>query len=383
MADRHGVSALVVSRVFEPEASAAAFRLSALVKALETEGCDTTVITTRSAGARSSTRKVRRWPVLRDSSGVVRGYLPYLSFDLPAFFRVLVARRRDAIVVEPPPTTGAVMRVAAWLRRTPYVYYSADVLSAAVRGVGMSGAVVRTVRWLESFAVCGAHRVLAVSDAVRHEVIALGAAPERVVVVGTGIDTDRFSPHGDRAEEPWPYFVYSGTTSEVHGAAVFIEAFLQIAAEDPAVRLLLFSSGTETEELRELARPHADRIEFRGIVSAEELGRWIRGARACLASVRPERGYDFAFATKALAAIACGTPVIYAGVGAMSGYVREHDLGWAVPWAPDSVASAMRAAIANANPGPDARLARWADEHFSLRAVGTRAAAEVLSCVSD
>lgn len=373
-------SALVVSRVYEPEASAAAFRLGALVRALESQGCATTVITTRARNATTSVSQVRRWPVLRDRSGVVRGYLPYLSFDLPAFLRVLVARRRDVIVVEPPPTTGAVMRVAGWLRRIPYVYYSADVLSAAVEGAGMSRRVVRTVRWLESFAVRGAHRVLAVSEAVREEVIALGADPGRVVVVGTGIDTDRFSADGDRAAPPWPYFVYSGTTSEVHGAGVFVEAFLRVAPTHPEARLLLFSSGTETQELRKAAAPFADRIDFRGIVSTEELGRWIRGARACLASVRPERGYDFAFATKALAAIACGSPVIYAGVGAMSDYIDDHDLGWAVAWEADAVAEAMRSALARDATEPDRRLARWAEEHFSLRAVGARAASEVIDC---
>lgn len=378
MSTASACSALVVSRVYEPEATAAAFRLGALVRALEAEGCETTVITTRSPGATTSTARVRRWPVLRDRSGVVRGYLPYLSFDIPAFVRVLVARRREAIVVEPPPTTGAVVRVAAWLRRIPYTYYCADVLSAAVEGAGMSRGVVRTVRWLESFAVRGAHRVITVSDAVRDEVIALGAEQHRVIVVGTGIDTDRFTPEGDRAEQPWPYLVYSGTTSEVHGAGVFVDAFVRVAATHPDARLLLFSSGTETDELREAARPFADRIEFRGIVNAEELGRWIRGSRACLASVRPERGYDFAFATKALAAIACGTPVIYAGVGAMSEYIRDHELGWAVPWAADDVAEAMREALALERSEPDARLARWAEEHFSMRAVGARAAAAVI-----
>ena len=37
---------------------------------------------------------ISRWPVLRDGGGNVRGYVQYLSFDLPAFFRLLVQRRR-------------------------------------------------------------------------------------------------------------------------------------------------------------------------------------------------------------------------------------------------------------------------------------------------
>ncbi len=367
-------SALIVSRVYEPEPSAAAFRLGALTRALDAEGCTTTVLTSRAPGARRSTKRVRRWPVLRDKSGAVRGYLQYLSFDIPAFFRVLVARRRDVIVVEPPPTTGAVVRVAAWLRRTPYVYYAADVVSAAIEGAGVPRIVVGVVRRLERFALRGAERVLAVSDAVREEVIALGADPSTAVVVGTGIDTERFSTDGGRERAPWPYFVYTGTTSEVHGAGVFIEAFVQLAQANPTARLLLFSSGTETDQLRQMAAPFADRIEFRGIVDAELLAPWIRGAAASLASVRPDAGYDFAFATKALASIACGTPVIYAGVGPMARLIDDNSLGWVTTWDPPAVAEAMAAALNASHTGPDDRLARWADEHFSLRAVGARAA---------
>ena len=382
--DSHGEaplarSAMIVSRVFEPEASAAAFRLGALARALESQGCRLTVITSRAPGARRSTATVRRWPVLRDSSGVVRGYLPYLSFDIPAFFRVLLARRTDVIIVEPPPTTGTIVRIAATLRRIPYVYYAADVLSAAVQGAGMSRGVVRAVRWLESFSLRGAHRVITVSTEVRERLIELGTAPERIVVVGTGIDTDLFTPQGERAPAPWPYFVYAGTASEVHGAGVFVEAFALVAARHPDVRLLLFSSGTDTELMRDAAAPVAERVEFRGIVDATSLTTWLRGATASLASVRPERGYDFAFATKALASIACGTPVVYAGVGAMADLVRDNELGLAVAWEVSAVADAMLAMLADDRSPEPERLARWAEENFSLDSVGARAAEVLLA----
>ena len=81
--------------------------------------------------------EVRRAPVLRDKTGAVRGYVSYLSFDLPLIARLLTGARPDVVVSEPPPTTGAAVRLACALRRLPYVYYCADIVSdaAALAGV--------------------------------------------------------------------------------------------------------------------------------------------------------------------------------------------------------------------------------------------------------
>jgi len=174
--------AVVVSRLFAPEPAAAAFRLEALARALAEAGSDVTVLTSRARpgsppaddAALSSTRgvdddgkhgarvpgesdrtprpgrvRVRRARVLRDSSGYVRGYLPYLSFDVPVALRLLAVRRPDVVVVEPPPTTGAVVRLVCALRRVPYVYYAADVWSDATRGSGQPGLVSRVLARVE------------------------------------------------------------------------------------------------------------------------------------------------------------------------------------------------------------------------------------------
>src|SRR5699024_7164725 len=129
---------VVATRVYAPEPVAAAFRLEALVLALERAGAEVTVLTSTAPGAgaaRSRQRKVSRWPVKRDTQGQVRGYVSYLSFDLPLAVRLLLQRPMDALVLEPPPTTGLVGMVAAALRRVPYTFYAADVWSDATDSV--------------------------------------------------------------------------------------------------------------------------------------------------------------------------------------------------------------------------------------------------------
>ena len=100
---------LVATRIHLPEAAAASFRLDSVEKALVADGVAVRVLTSRApADAPQGDPdpdgvRVSRWPVLRDSSGYLRGYVPYLSFDLPLALRLLTASRPEAILVERPP----------------------------------------------------------------------------------------------------------------------------------------------------------------------------------------------------------------------------------------------------------------------------------------
>lgn len=200
---------LLATRIHLPEAAAASFRLDSVEKALVADGTAVRVLTSRAPADAPQGEpdpegvQVSRWPVLRDSSGYLRGYVPYLSFDLPLALRLLVARRPEAILVEPPPTTGAVVRVVAALRAIPYVWYAADVWSAATASTGAADIVVRAVEKLEAFAVGGAARVIAVNDGVAQSVAELVNAAsddeswaQRIRVVPNGIDTAVFDAHG-------------------------------------------------------------------------------------------------------------------------------------------------------------------------------------------
>lgn len=372
-----GLRILLSSRIYAPESGAAAYRLAALVSALEEADHNVVVLTTRSPLARRSEGKVRRWPVLRDKGGAVRGYVQYLSFDVPLFFRLLFSRRYDVLIVEPPPTTGIAARLASSLRRRPYVYFSADVSTTAAEGIGVSRPVVQMVKMMERWVLGGAAAILSVSPGVTAEVRQLAGSNVPVVEVGTGVDTLTFRPDGARSAGDRT-FVYAGTMSEIQGAGVFVDAFLTLFGRYRDVRLLMFGQGVELEALRSKAARAGDQIQFPGTASGEVVAQAMRSSVAGLASVRPARGYDFAFATKALATLACGVPVIYAGTGPVGNLVKNHGLGWAVDWDRDQVARAMEQALESpADPAAPQRIAGWVNANYSLTAVGRRAARAV------
>ncbi|MEJ6489816.1 glycosyltransferase [Leucobacter sp. USCH14] len=395
----------IASRIFEPEPSAASFRLAALARALVENGHEVEILTVRPPArlrkASDSGRgyRVKRFPVLRDSSGYVRGYLPYLSFDVPLFFRLLLGRRRDLIVSEPPPTTGFFVRLAAAFLRTPYAYYAADIWSDAASQTDAPAWMVRTVRALESFALRGARSVLSVSDGVTRRLSEFSVAD--VSTIGNGVDAARFSEALTLAQaetedlrERNDEFVYAGTASEWHGANVFVEALPAVLRALPRARLRFIGGGSEREALERRARELGveGAVAFEPVLSAELIAPVLAGATAAIASVQPGAGYDFAFPTKLYSAAVCGAPLIYAGIGPAENFVRTPvdglPLGTAVAHDPTEVAAAMvSAARLLADVEPEAqwrrrrRVSRWATENVGLQAVAARAVAVLTKAV--
>ncbi|MGA7205099.1 MAG: glycosyltransferase family 4 protein [Specibacter sp.] len=384
MAAQEPLKVVVTTRLFTPEVGAAAFRLKALVDGLVELGAEVEVITTappKGSGVFKPAYRLSRWPVLRDAGGNVRGYVQYLSFDIPAFFRLLAAKA-DVVVSEPPPTTGVVVALSSLLRRRPFVYYAADVWTEALSAMAVPGVVKKVMGAMEGFVLRRAVAVIAVSEPVAEQVAKFKVPTERIQVVGNGVDTTVFTPEGAATEASKPYLVYTGTMSEWQGAEIFIQALPLVRERFPDAELRFFGQGTDEAHLQKIGAGLAPGgVHFGGVVPPAEAAEWIRGAAAALVSIKPDQGYDFAKPTKIYAAAGCGTPVIFAGQGDGAAIVADGGLGVAAGYDAGSVADAMIAVLSDATlGGTQSRESRvqWVAENASLQASGRVAAAAVL-----
>src|SRR5512143_3211320 len=230
------------SRIFGPEISAASAILRTWAEEFRDRGHDVTILTARPPrGAVIDDPPgidIRRARVKRDRQQYVRGYLSYASFDVPLAFRLLFSRRADLYIVEPPPTTVAVVRIIAGLRRTPYVVRAADYWSEAAELVTSSRVILGTLRRVEAWGLQGAKMLLAAHqpliDRLRTAGITAPATP-----IGFGADTLDFRYEGQPPPAP-PVFVYAGTYSEWHGAGIFIAALHGVLRAHPGARLLFY-----------------------------------------------------------------------------------------------------------------------------------------------
>ena len=365
---------VVATRVFAPDAGAAAHRWTAWTRQLASRARSVTVLTTKPAhsGTMLLPRNVSvsRWPVLRDKDGSVRGYLPYLSFDIPLFFRLLSGRRPDVVLCEPPPTTGAVTRVACFFRRVPYIYCAVDLLGPAAAASGVNRAVVKIVSALERFALRGAAEVLAVSPAVAQEVERYTKRPPTIVPHSV----EESEPKTQCAALPWPstdgpVFLYSGTVTEWMGADIFLEAAPTVFERFPSALLVFMGQGTGWDALQDAV----DRLNDPRVICSSDARIYEAAATVTLAALKPGP-YDFAYTTKVLTSLSAGTPVVYAGVGPAAEDIRNASLGTVTSFDPEEVANAMIFVARNVLSGsPDfrsERLKEWVRNHRSADQVG-------------
>lgn len=371
---------VIVSRIYRPEPAAASLFLGCVADALRQQGAEVEVLTARplpGQGEGSRGERIRTFPVMRDRSGYVRGYAQYMSFDIPLVFRLLFTRRPDAVFVEPPPTTGAVVRIICAIRRIPYVYDAADIWADAAAYMQTSRFVINVLRRVEQFALRGARALVTISQGVADRVRSLGVQTA-TTVSGFGADTLIFR-YAQVATEP--VFLYAGTYTELHGASILISAFAKFSETHPGYRLRFIGNGTGQEKMQRQARALGvdGSIDFVSPVPAAELQPEFARAVASLSTQFPEPGYRYAFTSKIYSSLAVGCPVIFAGPGPTGAFIDESsqqvDVGSAVDYEVEAIANAMRNA-ADHPLSPEVRrsLAEWTAQHHSMSSVATQVA---------
>lgn len=195
--------------------------------------------------------------------------------------------------------------------------------------------------------------MLAVSEALRRDMIALGMPADRIRVHYTGLDRDRFKPTG-RGEarervsalpgfDGWigePLLVSPGALIPRKGQRLAIEALVAL----PGVHLALAGAGEDEASLRALAARLglARRVHFLGQISHEVLPLLLSAADVVVLPSASE-----GLANVWVEALACGTPIVITDVGGAREIVREPTAGRLVARDSASIADAVSEILAD------------------------------------
>lgn len=192
--------------------------------------------------------------------------------------------------------------------------------------------------------------LLAVSDAMRGDMAAIGIDPGKITVHYTGIDSARFTP-GDRAAAraaldmgDEPAILTVGALIPRKGQALVIGALPAL----PGVHYWLAGAGEEERNYRALAERIGvgARVHFMGPVANADLPRLYRAANAV---VMPSVSEGLANAW--VEALACGTPIVISDAGGAAELVTSPVAGRIVNRTPEAIAEAVQAILA-APPSP-------------------------------
>lgn len=189
-------------------------------------------------------------------------------------------------------------------------------------------------------AISQARQVFSVSDSLRQLVIAHGADPGKVEVVGNGVDTQRFSPK-DRTScraalgiSPTARVLVSvGGLVPRKGFHRVIELMPHLLAPFPDLIFLIVGSASAEGDIRvqlEQQVSHLkvnDSVRFLGAIPPDELPAILSAADVFVLATSNE-GWANVF----LEAMACGLPVVTTNVGGNQEVVCSESLGFVVPF---------------------------------------------------
>jgi len=179
-------------------------------------------------------------------------------------------------------------------------------------------------------------RYVAISQAVADVLIEYGVPEDRVAVIFTGVDTERFGPHvdGARVREEFgvpPEVPLVGKISNLYGTSkghdVFLEAARAVAAEMPDARFLIAGNGTDSGRLDEAAR----RLEIRDRVvlagRRDDVPEIMAALDVLVNCPRSREGLSLVL----LEGMAAGRAVVGTRVGGIPEIVRDGETGLLVP----------------------------------------------------
>jgi glycosyltransferase involved in cell wall biosynthesis len=217
-------------------------------------------------------------------------------------------------------------------------------------------------------------RVCTVSEASAEDLAReYGIAPDRLRVVGNGIDLEVFRPIEGARREPERLITILSADSPLKGFPHLLDAVARLRARRPGLRLTVIGAPGLKSPTKALMRRHGlgDVVEFTGKVEAEEIARRYGAASV---AVVPSLYEGFGF--PAGEAMACKVPVVSTRAGALPEVVgRDGTCGLLVePGSAAALAEAIEALL-----GDPARRAamgeagrRRVERHFTWRRAAER-----------
>ncbi len=204
---------------------------------------------------------------------------------------------------------------------------------------------------------------MAVCEALRQEMIKLGAKPESVSTLRNGVDLQIFT-YADKQKqhilrnqlnlpEQQTILLSVGHLIERKGHYLAIESLRYL----PDVLLLVAGNGPDEKQLKQLVEKEnlQSRVIFLGSLSQKELSAYYSAANALILASSRE-----GWANVLLESMACGTPVVATNIWGTPEVVQSQEAGVLVDRNPQAIAQGVRALLSDPPERQDTR--RYAEQ---------------------
>jgi glycosyltransferase involved in cell wall biosynthesis len=233
---------------------------------------------------------------------------------------------------------GAGPALSQWSRRTgvPYLFVCHSLRFFSLKEHGHRWEMVHYYAWATRRAVAGASKIIAVSDALKSELVRFGVPSANIAVHHTATTEWHPAPRTEGSRGRTLRIIFVGRASREKGLDLLIDAANQL--HEQSLDFLLTIVGDIGPEHEQCLRSQRLSLPVRFVGPRANLE-----ARQMIAEsdilVVPSR-YD-SCPVVAIEALMCGTPVVATSVGGLPELIQHGDTGMLVPPSADALASAI------------------------------------------
>jgi len=353
---------VILSQFYPPEPCAAAYRISALARALAQQGDRVTVLTAMPSFPDGRiVDRYRKRIYLKEHDGAVNVHrvctfasaalrwhhrlLNWLSVAFGMLFYFVAHRNPvDVVIVSSPPITLAIPALfAAWRHRSELVSDIRDVFPDI--GVQMGrwrsdSPAARLVGRLVDRLYARSSLIVAVTPAARDELLSRNVPDRKVTVAMNGADPILISQQRAFARDDNKFVVaYVGNMGNATGLDAVLDA-ASCLRRQPQFEFVFVGGGAQEPRLRRRVREEAlENVKFLGVLPRDRATRALADADVCVVPLAD--GIRDSLPTKIFDALAVACPVIVAADGEARHFIERSGGGVCVPPGDGAALAAM------------------------------------------
>jgi len=244
---------------------------------------------------RDGIKVIRLLTYITANEGFFKRTLNYVFYMVMATLAAPFLTRPDVVVSTSPQFfNGLAGYLVSRLRRRPWLLEIRDLWPESILAVGAirNRHIIRALEWLERFAYRKADHVVAVTEAFKRHIVALGVPEDRVTVIRNGVDLSFFDDQlpvdegyaRELGVEGRFVAAYVGTHGMAHGLDTLLDAARLLRHREDIV-LLTAGDGAEREHLvRRVEQEQLHNVRLLGQLPKSDMPRlWsITGASLVL-----------------------------------------------------------------------------------------------------
>lgn len=245
---------------------------------------------------------VHRFRMYGEGKNPVLRAFRYLLCELVQLHFMLWADYDVAFIDSTPPIQGLKLPIVRFLRKKPVVYNAQDLFPETLVGSGLAksdGFLWRIGMWVSKVTFRNADKIIAISEDIKHRIVARGLPEEKIDVVYNWVDENAVQPVSDEENELFEEFgvsrnkfrvVYAGNLGNAQNIEMFIEA-AKCMLSNQDIEFVLFGTGGLEEEIKAAKeRDQLANLKILPLQPYERVSKVYGLGNVCIVSCKPGLG---------------------------------------------------------------------------------------------